>query len=340
MRSSVVDVSGGRGRLLGLAALVFPIALLGCGSTPSDGGVSSGRSEGGSQGGSQGGSKGNSSGAGGKGSSSSDKGGSGGSKESNGAGGKGDGAGGAAGSSSGAGGDTGGGGAGGDATGGDSAAGGAGGDASGGTTGGAGMSGSGGTSGTGGKAGMSGTGGNGRDAGAPGGMGGSSKPDAGNKGGAGGNIGLDPTGWEVSTLNCNSPGLVWKSANKTNYESFPAPGSSECTDFNGCLWEGKFNTCGDYLKQTKAWVMAHNIVALYPLKTYGLHNICIKSGSKTMEVTVYDTCADSDCDGCCTQNKGSADALIDVEKYTNSKFGVGDGRIQWADLGYKGAVCK
>jgi hypothetical protein len=35
----------------------------------------------------------------------------------------------------------------------------------------------------------------------------------------------------------------------------------------------------------------------------------------------------------CTRNKGTADKLIDIESYTAARFGVPDGRIQWADLG-------
>jgi hypothetical protein len=178
--------------------------------------------------------------------------------------------------------------------------------------------GTGGMMGTGGKGGMTGTGG---------------------KGGAGGNTGLDPSGQPISMLDCNSPGLVWKTANKTHYTSYPVPGSEECIKFNGCFWQGKFNTCGDTLVKTKAWVMTHNIIALFPLKDYGLHNICVKGGGKTIEVTAYDTCGDSDCSGCCTQNKGSADALIDFESYTDKKAGIGDGKVMWADLGYKGATC-
>ncbi len=35
-----------------------------------------------------------------------------------------------------------------------------------------------------------------------------------------------------------------------------------------------------------------------------------------------------------------ADALIDVEKFTNARWGVQDGTIQWADLGpTKGGGC-
>jgi hypothetical protein len=52
-----------------------------------------------------------------------------------------------------------------------------------------------------------------------------------------------------------------------------------------------------------------------------------------MVVSVLDTCGDSDCDGCCTENQGNAQPLIDVEKYTNERWGVADGRIEWADLG-------
>ncbi len=65
----------------------------------------------------------------------------------------------------------------------------------------------------------------------------------------------------------------------------------------------------------------------------GLRDICLKSGTKSIRVTVIDTCGDQDCGGCCTQNKGDADALIDLEKYTYQRFGVPDGTIQWADMG-------
>ena len=81
------------------------------------------------------------------------------------------------------------------------------------------------------------------------------------------------------------------------------------------------------------WVMAHDIVAVFPLGDLALHRLCLRSGDATIVVTVLDTCADSDCDGCCTENLGDAEALIDLEKYTNERFGVEDGPIEWADLG-------
>jgi hypothetical protein len=52
-----------------------------------------------------------------------------------------------------------------------------------------------------------------------------------------------------------------------------------------------------------------------------------------MIVNVIDTCADSDCDGCCTENQGQNDALIDLESFTNARWGLPDGIINWADLG-------
>ena len=138
---------------------------------------------------------------------------------------------------------------------------------------------------------------------------------------------------------CDSPGLVWRSANKTSFTSYPAPGSPECIQYNGCAYEGQFAACSK--TETKAWVSSHNIVSVFPnlhassngIGALALHDLCLKSGTKTMIVTVLDECADSDCSGCCTQNKGSAQELIDIESFTDARFGVEDGPIEWADLG-------
>jgi hypothetical protein len=132
---------------------------------------------------------------------------------------------------------------------------------------------------------------------------------------------------------CDAPGLVWKTGAKTNFTSYPEPGSDECIKYSGCLYEGQFAACNK--TETLSWVMSHNIVAAFPnFTSLKLHDLCLKSsGGKTIVVTVLDTCGDSDCNGCCTQNKGSADALIDVESFTDARWGVSDGRIQWADLG-------
>ena len=142
-----------------------------------------------------------------------------------------------------------------------------------------------------------------------------------------------------SATGCDAAGLVWKTANKTNYESYPEPGSRECIEFNGCMWAGQFAACDG--TKSEAWIAEHNIVAFFPnYQPLALHDLCLRSGDKTIVVTVLDTCGDDDCDGCCTENKGSADALIDLESYTNDRWGVEDGRIEWADLGpTKGDGC-
>ena len=144
---------------------------------------------------------------------------------------------------------------------------------------------------------------------------------------------------ETGTSACERTDVVWKTAAKTEYTSYPDPGSPECIQYSGCDYMGMFAACSK--TATEAWVSAHNIVAAFPdFNTLKLHDLCLKSGSKTIVVTVIDTCGDSDCDGCCTQNKGTADELIDIESYTAARFGVSDGRIQWADLGLtQGQAC-
>jgi hypothetical protein len=146
-------------------------------------------------------------------------------------------------------------------------------------------------------------------------------------------------GTAVSTSVCNDASLVWKSANKTNYTSYPDPGSEECVKYNGCTWAGQFAACDG--TRSEDWVAAHNIVSAFPdFHSLRLHDLCLRKGQKLIVVTVIDTCADTDCSGCCTQNKGSADQLIDIESYTDARWGVADGPIEWADLGpTKGSGC-
>jgi hypothetical protein len=181
---------------------------------------------------------------------------------------------------------------------------------------GAGFAGSGGVPGTGGMTGTAGTTSGGTGGGAAGGSGGA-----------------------AAGMGCDTPGLVWKTANKTNFTSYPEPGSAECIQYSGCMYEGEFAACNQ--TETLDWVKAHNIVAVFPdLKTLKLHDLCLKSGTKTIVVTAIDECGDNDCNGCCTQNKGNKDELIDVESFTNDRWGVDDGPIQWADLGpTKGMGC-
>jgi len=148
----------------------------------------------------------------------------------------------------------------------------------------------------------------------------------------GASTGGGSAGGADSTAVCGNASLVWKSANKTNYTSYPDPGSDECIQYNGCTWAGQFAACDS--TQPEAWVAAHNIVSVFPdFTALKLHDLCLRKGQKLIVVTVLDTCADSDCSGCCTQNKGTADELIDIESYTDARWGVSDGPIEWADLG-------
>jgi hypothetical protein len=151
--------------------------------------------------------------------------------------------------------------------------------------------------------------------------------------GSSGHAGSD-SGLQTAAARCSASGLGWKTANKTSYTSYPDPGSEECIKFSGCKYAGMFAACDG--TKAESWVMSHNIVAIFPdLNAYALHDLCLTKpdNSQPIIVTVYDTCADTDCDGCCTQNRGSADALIDVESYTDKRWGVDDGPIRWADLG-------
>ena len=129
---------------------------------------------------------------------------------------------------------------------------------------------------------------------------------------------------------------VWNKANLTWYISWPNPGSEECVVYNGCEWAGYFAGLPD--QQTEEWVSEHNIISIhekdwgkYKLKTFRL-----RQNGRTIDATVYDKCADSDCEGCCTQNAGELGFLIDIESYTcerlsGTKDGC-DGVIEWTCL--------
>jgi hypothetical protein len=140
-------------------------------------------------------------------------------------------------------------------------------------------------------------------------------------------------------------GLNWKSGNMTVYQSYPPPNSPECIQFNGCMYEGQFAYCPGQTKSA-AWVQSHNVVSFFDGQNGSMadHRICIKYGNQSIVGVVLDTCSDSDCCGCCTQNQGAAAALIDVELGLDSRFlnvGINGGQngIQWADLGADPNAC-
>jgi len=134
----------------------------------------------------------------------------------------------------------------------------------------------------------------------------------------------------------SSADTVWNRAALTWYTSWPEPGSEECEDYNGCTWAGWFAGLED--QQTEEWVSEHNIIAIHEKdwNTYKLKTFRLRKGGYTIDAVVYDKCADSDCDGCCTQNAGELGFLIDIESYTcerlsGTKDGC-DGVIEWTCL--------
>ena len=139
-----------------------------------------------------------------------------------------------------------------------------------------------------------------------------------------------------TSANASSEDIVWNKAYLTWYTSWPEPGSEECEDYNGCTWAGWFAGLED--QQTEQWVSEHNIIAIhekdwdkYKLKTFRL-----RQNGRTLDAVVYDKCADSDCDGCCTQNAGNLGFLIDIESYSCERLAgkkdACDGVVEWVCL--------
>lgn len=124
----------------------------------------------------------------------------------------------------------------------------------------------------------------------------------------------------------------WNRANLTNYTSYPDPGSDECLYYNGCTWAGMFAFLSG--QQSEEWVMANNIASVHSkdADAYKLKTLRLRQGNKEIDVKVYDMCADSDCNGCCTENSKETGFLIDIEKYTMDRFGSGSGIVEWRCL--------
>ena len=127
---------------------------------------------------------------------------------------------------------------------------------------------------------------------------------------------------------------IWRKANLTHYESYPAPDSPECIEYNGCTWAGQFAFIEG--QQTLQWVMQHNIIAIHAkdARKYKLKTFRIRQGNKQIDAVVYDCCADSDCKGCCTANANSGNIgfLIDMETHTLERFNGDDGVVEWICL--------
>jgi hypothetical protein len=149
-------------------------------------------------------------------------------------------------------------------------------------------------------------------------------------GGTGGSTGTGGSGGSGG-IDCSKV-TSWGTAARTWYTSYPDPGSEECIKYSGCEYEGMFQNCNKTMSQTA--VQNTNIISVFPA-TSGIHIYCLKASSgKTLAAYTLDTCGDSDCGGCCTENKGSYSKLIDIEKYTNQRLGsTGDSTVKYADMG-------
>jgi hypothetical protein len=148
-------------------------------------------------------------------------------------------------------------------------------------------------------------------------------------------IGL--SGGNVDWLQVSGPAIIdgggtTRKANLTWFTSYPDPGSEECIEYNGCQWAGYF--AGVNGKQPESWVKANNIAAVHErdFAKYKLKTLRLTQGTRTIDVKVYDMCADSDCDGCCTKNAAATGFLIDIEKYTKERFGTSSGTVDWKCL--------
>ncbi len=129
---------------------------------------------------------------------------------------------------------------------------------------------------------------------------------------------------------------VWNKAYLTWYISWPDPGSEECVKYNGCEWAGYF--AGINGQQTEQWVSEHNIISIHE-KDWDKYNgktFRLRQNGHTIDAVVYDKCADSDCEGCCTQNAGNLGFLIDIESYSCERFSGSkegcDGIVEWTCL--------
>jgi len=144
----------------------------------------------------------------------------------------------------------------------------------------------------------------------------------------------------------------WQPARWTWYQSYapccqdspnydPSADTTECDVYNACQWSGRFA----YVTGQKSldWVKSNNIVAFFSSRgdnrDYANKRLRVQAAGKTVELTVYDTCGDSDCNGCCTGNAaGYGGYLVDMEYWTVVKnFPQGTsavaGQVCWQVVG-------
>eukprot|EP01089_Gocevia_fonbrunei_P012422 TRINITY_DN2941_c0_g1_i1.p1 TRINITY_DN2941_c0_g1~~TRINITY_DN2941_c0_g1_i1.p1 ORF type:complete len:154 (-),score=37.38 TRINITY_DN2941_c0_g1_i1:116-577(-) len=93
---------------------------------------------------------------------------------------------------------------------------------------------------------------------------------------------------------------------------------------------------------TRKFVDKINIVAVHSddWAKYQFHTLKITFGGKSGLFQVWDYCADSDCDGCCTINRANYGFLLDIDSSAAKRvFGISDAENNldshcvWEDVG-------
>ena len=106
-----------------------------------------------------------------------------------------------------------------------------------------------------------------------------------------------------------------------NYD--PSANTTECDLYNGCQWTGMFAALEG--KQSYEFVSNSSLIAFYEYgqdtqhfhSAYGGKNITlVKAGVVVFEALIADTCADSDCNECCSANSAETGFLVDLEYFT------------------------
>ncbi len=163
----------------------------------------------------------------------------------------------------------------------------------------------------------------------------------------------------------NNGSVPWRQGNATWYESYPdccnggGGDRTECEQNSGCSYQGKF---ADGSSLSKSEVAQSNIVAFFVPPNdrnrrewdskYKGRWLRIKSGSRTIDAEIKDTCDDKDCPStnCCTTNARSngGQYLLDLESNTSRRLfgskkngtvdfifvtGPGGSPVPWSQVG-------
>lgn len=98
----------------------------------------------------------------------------------------------------------------------------------------------------------------------------------------------------------------------------PNASTEECDVYNGCSWDGDFAYVGnrpfDYVQNTDIVAFFASNGETHPKKIIRVYS---PGHDKSVDAIVLDTCGDSDCNGCCTENADTGGGyLVDMEENT------------------------